>query len=150
MSKTATSPDAAGAAAAIAALLDEHRCEDSLVLELGGLSDVAEYFVLGTVMSEAHLTGVIRGVLLLTSSSAGWRRFAPRGNHKRPGSSGWELLDCGDILVHLMDAQNRDFYELEKLWFSAELTSYSSSKSPSGASPSPSSEKPSLKSSASP
>ena len=45
-------------ARALRQLLDEHRCEDALVLDISGVSDVADYFVIATVRSSTHLLGV--------------------------------------------------------------------------------------------
>jgi ribosome-associated protein len=41
---------------------------------------------------------------------------------KTPAADGleWDLTDMGSIVVHLMSQQARDFYELERLWSSAE------------------------------
>ncbi|MDD5077284.1 MAG: RsfS/YbeB/iojap family protein, partial [Sphaerochaetaceae bacterium] len=36
--------------------------------------------------------------------------------HKNVGSDGWELIDCNSIVIHLMSAEMRSFYALEKLW----------------------------------
>jgi ribosome-associated protein len=45
----------------------------------------------------------------------------PRQSHKRDDDSGWLLLDCGSIIVHIMLEELRSFYELEKLWFDAPI-----------------------------
>ena len=108
------------AAVRIGKLLDEHRCIDPVVLCMQGISDVADFFVVATVVSGAHLRGVLRGVAGLTSGGETWVPYRPHGNRKRPGTLGWELVDCGEVLVHLMNQRSREFYELERLWFNAE------------------------------
>lgn len=41
--------------------------------------------------------------------------FAPLGTEGDLGSD-WILLDLGDVIVHAMTSQARDYYQLEKLW----------------------------------
>ena len=113
------------AAVRLAQLLEDHRCVDPVVLGMQGVSDVADYFVVATVVSGAHLRGVLRGVVELTSSDEQWLEYRPHGNRKRPGTLGWELVDCDQVLVHLMDERSREFYELERLWFNAERVAVS-------------------------
>jgi ribosome-associated protein len=101
-------------ARALRRLLDEHRCEDALVLDISGVSDVADYFVIATVRSSTHLLGVY-GYLMEYLKR---QQLEPLTRPKRVRDNPWLLIDLGTIVVHLMEPDIRAFYELEKLWFS--------------------------------
>jgi ribosome-associated protein len=104
-------------AQALRRLLDEHRCEDTLVLDISAVSDVADYFVIATVRSSTHLLGVY-GYLMEYLKG---QQLQPLTGPKRVRDNPWLLIDLGPIVVHLMERDTRDFYELEKLWFSGRL-----------------------------
>ncbi len=98
-------------AKALAAFLEEHNCKDVQVMDLGDCS-WTDCFVIGTVTSVGHLKGVVHQI---------WDEIIDLGlnvnnRHKTPGEDGWELIDCGDIVIHLMSPDLREFYSLEKLW----------------------------------
>ena len=112
-------------ALAVARVLDEHKAEDTVVLDLAGVSSVADWFVIATARSTAHLAGLARE-LELALRGLGER---PRNAHRGGEASGWLLVDLGDVVVHLMDRERRQFYDLERLWFRAGTVSYSSRSS---------------------
>lgn len=98
--------------------LVEHKCEDVKIVELGPECSFADCFVIATVSSVGHLKGVVHQL---------WATLIELGldvnnRHKTPGEDGWELIDCGDIVIHLMSAELREFYNLEKLWKKTEET----------------------------
>lgn len=100
---------------AIKAYLEEHNCRDVVVMDLAECS-FTDCFVIGTVTSVGHLRGVVHELwneLILLGLSVNNR-------HKTPGEDGWELIDCGDIVIHLMSFELREFYSLEKLWKASE------------------------------
>jgi ribosome-associated protein len=104
-------------ALSIARLLEEHRCGDVVVLYVGEMAGWTDYFVIATVASGAHRRGLLRILQEYLES----RRIEPL--HKRrhlKDEEGWVLVDCGTLVIHLMDAERRAFYELEKLWFRSE------------------------------
>ncbi len=106
---------AAEVATTIARLLEDHKGESTVVLEVAGLTPIADWFVITTARSSAHLSGLAREVDRYLASID----LKPRGRHKRVAASGWLLLDCGDVIVHLMEQAEREFYDLERLWFRA-------------------------------
>jgi ribosome-associated protein len=99
----------------IAKFLEDHKCENTVALDVREMCGWTDYFIIATVRSEAHLKG-------LTGQLAQYLRelFIPtlNGKHSRD-DKGWVLLDCGDLVVHLMEKEQREFYELERLWFKA-------------------------------
>ena len=104
-------------ARALRRLLDEHLCEDTLVLDISAVSDVADYFVIATVRSSTHLLGVY-GYLMEYLKE---QQLAPLTGPRKVRDNPWLLIDLGAIVVHLMERDTRAFYELEKLWFSARV-----------------------------
>ncbi len=112
-------------ATALARVLDEHKGSDTVVLDVSGLTPIADWFVITTARSSAHLAGLARELDRYFRSAG----LTPLNRHKHAGASGWLLLDCGDVIVHLMEHAEREFYDLERLWFRAERIVYSSKSS---------------------
>ena len=96
--------------------LEDHKCTDVIAIDVSEECTWTECFIIGTVSSVGHLRGVVHQI---------WNEINELGlsvnnRHKAPETSGWELIDCGDIVIHLMSAELREFYNLEKLWKATE------------------------------
>ena len=117
MAGTSSSRDAALAAAR---LISDHKGEDTVVLDLSEVSPIADYFIIATARSAAHLAGLARELF----DFLGGLGLRPLNRHRRRQEKGWVLMDCGALVIHLMEKEQRDFYDLERLWFRAERVSY--------------------------
>jgi ribosome-associated protein len=106
-------------------LLEDHNAEGTLVLHVGDVCSWTDYFVIATARSTTHLRSLLDYVLELLKE----RSVKPLNPARGAAESGWALVDCGGFVVHLMERDKRDFYELEKLWFMAEEVYSSSSAS---------------------
>ena len=109
----------------LAQLLTEHRAENTVILDIREQSTWTDYFIIGTISSHAHMKGVTRYVYKFLSE----KRIQPLHKHKNIAEDGWNLIDCGDFVIHLMSRQAREFYDLERLWFAGKEVSYSSKSS---------------------
>ena len=118
-------------ALAVARLLEEHRGEEVLVLDVAEAAGWTDYFVIATVASSARRRGILRAVVAYLES----RDILPLNRRRRQADEGegWILLDYGRLVIHLMDPECRAFYELEKLWFRSQVI-YSSNSSRSSSS----------------
>ncbi|AQT67520.1 Ribosomal silencing factor RsfS [Anaerohalosphaera lusitana] len=95
-------------AAKIAAGLN---CTDVKVVDLRGKSPATEFFVIATSTSARQSRTVADDI----------DDFAEEAGHARYGRAGydigrWILLDYVDVVVHVFDAESRDYYQLESLW----------------------------------
>jgi len=110
------SAEAAVRVAAHAAL--DKKAIDLAVLDLQGLSSIADFFLVCSARSTTQaetIAEAVRGAL----RAAGVR---PRHN-EGSAESGWLLLDYGDVVVHVFLEETRGFYALERLWGDAPLVS---------------------------
>ena len=103
-------------AADIAKFVTDHKGIDPVVIDVSEHSGWADCFIIATVNSLGHLKGITKEL---------WGYLADRdvhviNRHKGVSGDGWELIDCGDIVIHLMSAELREFYALEKLWHAGE------------------------------
>ncbi|MBN1646845.1 MAG: ribosome silencing factor [Spirochaetales bacterium] len=108
----------------IARIIDDHKGENTLVLDVHELCSWTECFIITTIRSQGHLKGVLRHISEYLQKEG----IQISGKQKNLSDDGWMLIDCGSVVIHLMDQEKREFYELEKLWFSAP-SCYQSSKS---------------------
>jgi ribosome-associated protein len=94
--------------------LQERLAEDLQILCVREVSTVTDYFVLATGTSTPHLNA-------LTEELDTARKNARLKMRRKGGRSvsGWEVLDFGDVMVHVMTPELREFYALEQLWSDA-------------------------------
>ena len=91
--------------------LDDKMGEDIKVLDLSGLSNIADFFVIGSGSNPNQVRAM--------ADSANEKLFkAGYKLHHSEGYSGgaWILLDYGNLIIHIFDREQRSFYSLERIW----------------------------------
>lgn|SRR3990167_4072157 len=91
--------------------LEDIKAENTVTLDVRGMTSIADYMVICSARSSRHLKAIADEVLSKLKE-----RFSIPIHINGENSSGWILLDLGDIIVHIMSEETRDFYALEKLW----------------------------------
>jgi len=81
------------------------------VLDVRGLTDVADLMVIASGTSDRHVRSVAQRVVEKTKE-AGYRAHGVEGQR----DSDWVLIDLNAVIVHVMLPRVREFYGLEKLW----------------------------------
>lgn len=92
-------------------VLDQHKGENITILDVEGKTSVTDYMAIVTSTSERHAKALSNYVLEKVKQHG----FTPLGVEGQQGSD-WVLLDLGDVVLHIMTAKAREFYQLEKLW----------------------------------
>ena len=81
------------------------------VLDVRGLTDIADFMVIASGTSDRHVRSVAQRVVEKTKE-AGFRPHGVEGQQ----DSDWVLIDLNEMIVHVMLPRVREFYGLEKLW----------------------------------
>jgi ribosome-associated protein len=102
-------------ALAAARTAEDHRGGDIVVLDMRGITPEFDYFVLVTGNSRRQLHAISEEIDRVLERELHDHRLGLEGYSE----SRWILLDYGSVVIHLFDAETRDYYALEDLWGSA-------------------------------
>src|SRR4051794_26377352 len=95
----------------VTAALDDMKAVNVKVLDVRGLTDIADTMIIASGNSDRHVKSIADRVLEKAKES-GFRPLGKEG--ERDGE--WVLVDLQDIIVHVMLPRVREFYGLERLW----------------------------------
>lgn len=104
-----------GTALKIADLIADSPATNTVVLDIRQLSSIADFFVICSGENERQLRAIANDVRQ-GLAEVGVR---PRRSDEGSSASGWLLLDYDDVIVHVMDVDQRAFYRLEEMWAEA-------------------------------
>ncbi|MBQ9269300.1 MAG: ribosome silencing factor [Oscillospiraceae bacterium] len=99
-------------AAIIAAkALDDKKARNLMMLEVKGVTTLAEYMILSTGTSDTHLRALCDEVekKMEEAGEQVWHREGYRGDT-------WIVMDFCGVIVHVFTEEQRKFYDLERLW----------------------------------
>lgn len=101
---------------AIARLSLTKKAEHVVLLDLRGLTSMADYFVVCSADSDIQVNAIARAV------EEGMEAGGVSAWHTEKGSGNWVLLDYVDVVLHIFHKHARQFYSLEKLWGDAKVS----------------------------
>jgi len=102
-----------------ARVADESRGTDVRVLDLRGITEQFDYFVVVTGASRRQLHAIADEIEKVVKAELHDRKRGGEGYEE----GRWIVLDYGDVMVHLFDAESRGYWDLEHLWSDAKRVS---------------------------
>ncbi|HOV89916.1 MAG TPA: ribosome silencing factor [Syntrophorhabdaceae bacterium] len=93
---------------------EEKKAKDILLLELIGLTDIADYFLLASGTNERHVR-TISEFIEESMKEMGIKPLFTEGYQE----GRWVIIDYNDLIVHIFLDELRELYDLESLWIEA-------------------------------
>ena len=98
----------------IGKLAEEKKAVEVLLLDLAGLTDIADFFVLASGTSERHVKTIAESV-----QTGMKEKGMPPLSAEGYDQGRWIVLDYGDVVLHAFLEPLRELYDLESLWIEA-------------------------------
>lgn len=95
----------------VVAALEDLKAVDVRVLDVHDMTSITDFMVIASGTSDRHVRSLVDNVVSVAKDH-GVRPLGVEG--ERQGQ--WALVDLGDVVVHVMRPEAREFYQLEKLW----------------------------------
>lgn len=99
-------------ACAIAQFLDDKLGKEIVILNISNVSSLADYFVIVTGDSTPQVKALMETVKDNVKTKLGKLPLRIENDSK----SRWNLLDYGDVVVHILHKEDRETYAIEKFW----------------------------------
>jgi ribosome-associated protein len=93
-------------------LLREHKGQDISILDLHGINNWTDFFIIATATSQTHIDGMERHI----KDYCRQNKIDILGCSHKSTDDEWRLIDLGFAIIHLMNKRVREFYDLERLW----------------------------------
>lgn len=98
----------------IAGIIEDKKGNDIVILDLKGHTSIADYFVIATGLNDRHTAALAEHIE--STLEAKQIRVSNKEGHN---GGEWVILDYFDIIVHVFNEENRNYYKLDQLWKAA-------------------------------
>ena len=98
-------------------ILEEIKAVDPVLMDVAGISGFADAMIVATGTSTRHIRSM-HDALVSSMKEMEISLLGVEGKE----SNDWVLIDLGDLIVHLMRKETREFYDLEKFWSNKKLS----------------------------
>ena len=123
---SAMTPDTVARRAA--QLVHDMKAHDVVLLDLKGVTDMTDFFVIASGTSDTHVRATAEHI------SEQLKKEGAPANHVEGLPQGrWALMDYVDVIVHVFHPTLRQFYQLERLWADAKEVDVAADAQPAGA-----------------
>ena len=99
-------------ASVIARILDDNKALDIVILNVENVCSLSDFFIIATGSSTPHIRALTENVRKKIKDI--FKRL-PLGEESERMSK-WNLLDYGEVVIHIMNQEQRDTYKIEKFW----------------------------------
>ncbi len=98
-------------ARSVVTLLEDKKGEDILLMDIQNIASFADYFVICSGTSDRMLQSLADAIM-----EEAKKQFRIISSIEGEPVDGWLVVDLGDVVVHLFSPEQRDYYDLERLW----------------------------------
>jgi ribosome-associated protein len=95
----------------IKGILDENKAEEIVSIDIYNKSSLCDYMIIATGTSSRHLKALAEKLVHVLK-----KEDHPQLSIEGQNGSAWVLLDAGDVIVHLFQAEMRELFNLEAMW----------------------------------
>jgi ribosome-associated protein len=93
-------------------IIADQKGENGLLLDIRDISLLADYFVIASTTSDRHAKAILDDIREKVKQDTDARLLHIEGE----ATTGWVLMDYGDVVVHIFSQEMRSYYDLEGLW----------------------------------